>query len=90
MRRGKSVLPVARVSERKFRFEWRRDANKREKIVEKESISWYPRVEKSSKRELCLKVCFSPLSLSRVRFRARAPRAKSEGLAGYGSRLLRC
>lgn len=64
MRRGKSVLPVARVSERKFRFEWRRDANKREKIVEKESISWYPRVEKSSKRELCLKVCFSPLSLS--------------------------
>lgn len=39
------------------------------------------------KGKFCLKL-LSSLSLSRVRFRA--PRAKSEGLAGYGSRLLRC
>lgn len=83
MRRGKSLLPLARVSERKFRFEWRRDANEREKIVEKESISWGKEFEKGT--------LFKSVLLSfRVRFRARAPRAKSEGLAGYGSRLLRC
>lgn len=88
MKRGKS-LPLARVSGRKFRFECRRDAKREEeKIVEKESISRYRfrAWKKSSKRKILFKA--SLLSLSRVRFRA--PRAKSEGLAGYGSRLLRC
>lgn len=88
MKRGKS-LPLARVSGRKFRFECRRDAKREEeKIVEKESISRYRfrAWKKSSKRKILFKA--SLLSLSRVRFRV--PRAKSEGLAGYGSRLLRC
>lgn len=92
MKRGKS-LPLARVSGRKFRFECRRDAKREEeKIVEKESISRYRfrAWKKSSKRKILFKACFSPLSLSLSRVRFRAPRAKSEGLAGYGSRLLRC
>lgn len=88
MKRGKS-LPLARVSGRKFRFECRRDAKREEeKIVEKESISRYRfRGKRVRKGKFCLKL-LSSLSLSRVRFRA--PRTKSEGLAGYGSRLLRC
>lgn len=72
MKRGKS-LPFARVSERKFRFECRRGA-KRERGVcgeknrgKRIDILPIPRLEKSSKRETLLKVCFSPLSLSLVR-----------------------
>lgn len=77
MKRGKS-LPLARVSERKFRFECRRAA-KREREKERgvcgeknrgkriDILAPIPRVEKSSKRETLLKVCFSPLSLSLVR-----------------------
>lgn len=77
MKRGKS-LPLARVSERKFRFECRRGAKReRERGVCGEKnrgkridiLAPIPRVEKSSKRETLLKVCFSPLSLSLVRER---------------------
>lgn len=74
MKRGKS-LPLARVSERKFRFECRRGAKReRERGVWGKNrgkridiLAPIPRVEKSSKRKTLLKVCFSPLSLSLVR-----------------------
>lgn len=72
MKRGKS-LPLARVSERKFRFECRRGAKReRERGVWGKNrgkridiLAPIPRVEKSSKRETLLKLnCASLLSLS--------------------------
>lgn len=73
MKRGKS-LPLARVSERKFRFECRRGAKRERGVCGEKNrgkridiLAPIPRVEKSSKRKTLLKVCFSPLSLSLVR-----------------------
>lgn len=73
MKRGKS-LPLARVSERKFRFECRRGAKRERGVCGEKNrgkridiLAPIPRVKKSSKRKTLLKVCFSPLSLSLVR-----------------------